>query len=300
MKPNKITIQQLSSLGHTRVIDYKGQLMISDHIAQEYLFEEPCRIDAILILACLRGRLDYVVNLEKNTVTEPCILVNMPENIIQFKGSENLEAYVVLVSSDLLNSMPYDLMQMAKTYLPVKHHFHASVPLEQLRPLIPFYELIKYSLSKINAETDEIVRSLLQAFLLSILGLMREHQVQEIEIDHTASRGSRQIFERFMEAVNHYHQQERQVQFYASKLCVTAKYLSMVIKEYSGKSPSDWICDYVIAEAKSLLLYSQMSAQEVAFHLNFPSQSSFGKFFKQQTGLSPTQYLKSLKETKGD
>lgn len=296
MKPNRITIEQLSSLGRTRVLDYKGVLMISDHIAQEYLFEEPCRIDAILILACLRGKLEYVVNLEHNTVTEPCILVNMPENIIQFRGSENLEAYAVLISSELLNTMPYDMMQMAKAYLPVKQHFHASVPLEEIKPLIPFYELIKYSLSKIGTETDEIVRSLLQAFLLNILGLMRDHQAHQIELDRTASRGSRQLFEKFMDALNLYHQQERQVQFYANKLCVTPKYLSMVVKEYSGKSPSDWICDFVIAEAKSLLHYSQMSAQEVAFHLNFPTQSSFGKFFKQKTGLSPMQYLKELKE----
>jgi len=296
MKPNRITIEQLSSLGRTRVLDYKGVLMISDHIAQEYLFEEPCRIDAILILACLRGKLEYVVNLEHNTVTEPCILVNMPENIIQFRGSENLEAYAVLISSELLNTMPYDMTQMAKAYLPVKQHFHASVPLEEIKPLIPFYELIKYSLSKIGTETDEIVRSLLQAFLLNILGLMRDHQAHQIELDRTASRGSRQLFEKFMDALNLYHQQERQVQFYANKLCVTPKYLSMVVKEYSGKSPSDWICDFVIAEAKSLLHYSQMSAQEVAFHLNFPTQSSFGKFFKQKTGLSPMQYLKELKE----
>ena len=141
-------------------------------------------------------------------------------------------------------------------------------------------------------ETDEIVRSLLQAFMLSILSLMRQHQTTVIDIDRTATRGNRQLFERFMEALSHYHQQERMVQFYADKLCVTPKYLSTVVKEYSGKSPSDWICEYVIAEAKSLLHYSQMSVQEVAFHLNFPTQSAFGKFFKQKTGFSPRQYVK--------
>jgi len=295
MKLNKITIQQLSSLGRTRVLDYRGQLMISDHIAQEYLFEEPCRIDAILILVCLRGKLEFVVNLEHNVVTEPSILVNMPENIIQFLGLENLEAYAILISSEMLNSLPNDMKQLANAYLPIKHYFHASVPLEEIAPLIPFYNLIRHSLQKTGPETDDIVRSLLQAFLLSILGLMREHQAQEIDANRLSTRSSSKLFERFMEALNAHHQQERQVKYYADKLCVTPKYLSMVVKEYSGKSPLDWICDYVIAEAKSLLHYSQMSAQEVAFHLNFPSQSAFGKFFKQKTGLAPTQYLKELK-----
>lgn len=292
MKLNKITIEQLSNLGRARVLDYKGLLMISDHIAQEYLFEEPCRIDAVLILVCLRGRLEYEVNLEHNVVTESSILVSMPENIVQFQGAENLEAYAILISSDLLNSLPMDMMQLANSYLPIKHHFHATVPLEQLAPLIPFYHLIRFSLSKTSPETDDIVRSLLQAFLLSILGLMREKQVAVTDIDLTSTKGSRQLFERFMDALTHYHQQERTVQFYADKLCITPKYLSMVVKNYSGKSPSDWICDYVIAEAKSLLHYSHLSAQEVAFRLNFPSQSAFGKFFKQKTGYSPREYDK--------
>lgn len=296
MNPNKITIQQLSDLGHTRVLDYKGQLMISDHIAREYLFEEPCRIDAVLILFCLRGRLEYIVNLEHNVVTEPSILVNMPENIIQLKGSENLEAYSVLISTDLLNSLPYDIRQNDNAFRSIKHHFSAAVPLDQLVPLIPFYELIKHYLQKTGPETEDIVRSLLMAFLLSIMGLMREHQVKEIDADRAESRSRRQLFERFMETLNHYHQQERQVQFYADKLCITPKYLSMVVKGYSGKSPSDWICEYVIAEAKSLLHYSRLSAQEVSFHLNFPSQSAFGKFFKQKTGMSPTQYIKEMKQ----
>ena len=292
-KLNRITIEQLCSNGRAQVLSYKGQLMISDHIAQEYLLEEPCRIDAITILVCLRGRLEYEVNLEQNVVKEPSILVNMPENIIQFLGSENLEAYAILVSTDLIKSMPYDMLQRANSLLTVKQHFHASVPLEHLSPLIPFYNLIKFSLSHLTPETDEIVRSLLQAFMLSIFGMMRTHQMTELEGDRTVARGTKQLFERFMDLLSRHHQQERQVQFYADKLCVTPKYLSMVVKEYSGKSPSDWICEYVIAEAKSLLHYSHLSAQEVAFRLNFPSQAAFGKYFKQNTGMSPREYTKA-------
>lgn len=293
MKLNRITIRQLSSMAHSGVLDYKGQLIISDHIAQEYLFAEPCRLDAVTILVCIRGRLDYEVNLEHNVVTTSSILVNMPENIIQFHSSENLEAYAILVSTELLQSIPNDLQQMAKAYLPIKQHFHATIPLQQMASLVPFYQLIESALSSNGPETDNIVRCLLEAFLLSLLALMREHQPKDIENDRTASRGSRVLSERFMELLSQHHQQERMVQFYADKLCVTPKYLSMVVKDYSGKNPSDWICEYVIAEAKSLLHYSQLSVQEVAFRLNFPTQSAFGKFFKQKTGVSPTQYLKS-------
>lgn len=293
MSLNRITIEQLCNLGRTRVLSYKGRLMVSDHIAQEYLFEEPCRIDAVLVLVCLRGRLKYEVNLEQYEMSGSGIVVNMPQNIIQFKGSENLDAYAILFSPEMLEAIPYDMRQLANSYLPIKHYFNAKVPLEIIEPLIPYYGLIKAYLSHPVLETEGIIGSLFQAFLLSVLSVVRQQQLQELEIDQSANRGSRLLYQRFMDLLTTFHQKERTVQFYADKLCVTPKYLSMAIKDFSGRNPSDWICDYVIAEAKSLLHYSQMSVQEVTFRLNFPTQSAFGKFFKQKTGFSPTEYLKN-------
>ena len=46
----------------------------------------------------------------------------------------------------------------------------------------------------------------------------------------------------------------------------------------------------MLLEAKNLLTYYDMSIQEIAYRLNFSTQSFFGKYFKHQTGLSPTQY----------
>lgn len=292
MSLNRITIEQLSNIGRTRVLSYKGKLMVSDHIAQEYLFEEPCRIDAFLVLVILRGKLMYEVNLEQYEMEGSGIVVNMPTNIIQFKGSENLDAYAILFSTEMIESSPYDLRQLANSYLPIKHYFRAKVPLEIIEPLIPYYGLMKAYLSHPVPETDGIIGSLFQAFLLSVLSVIRQNQLQALDIDQSANRGSRLLYQRFLDLVTQHHQQERTVQFYADKLCVTPKYLSMAIKEFSGRNPSDWICDYVIAEAKSLLHYSQISIQEVTFRLNFPTQSAFGKFFKQKTGYSPTEYQK--------
>ena len=68
------------------------------------------------------------------------------------------------------------------------------------------------------------------------------------------------------------------------------KYLSSVVKEVSGKTAARWIDESVILEAKALLKYSGMSIQEIAYHLNFSTQSFFGKYFKQHTGTSPSRY----------
>ena len=88
------------------------------------------------------------------------------------------------------------------------------------------------------------------------------------------------------------YKQERSVAFYADKLCVTAKYLSLISKEVSGQPAGNWIDEYVILEAKTLLKSSQMSIQEIADSLNFANQSFFGKYFKHHTGISPKEYRK--------
>lgn len=86
---------------------------------------------------------------------------------------------------------------------------------------------------------------------------------------------------------------ERSVAYYARRMCITPKYLTTLIKRISNKSVSEWIDEYVILEAKTLLKYSNMSIQEIAYHLNFPNQSFFGSYFKRNTGLSPSQYKQS-------
>ena len=73
---------------------------------------------------------------------------------------------------------------------------------------------------------------------------------------------------------------------------MSAGYLSTVIKNVSGKTAAEWIDDYVILEAKSLLKSTNLTIQQISDGLNFPSQSFFGKYFKRQTGISPKEYKK--------
>ena len=93
-----------------------------------------------------------------------------------------------------------------------------------------------------------------------------------------------------MTLLHMYHDRERSIQFYADKMCLTPKYISGMIKTYSGKCALDWINDYVVIEAKMMLRYTTMTVQEISNSLNFPTQSAFGKYFKQQVGVGPKQY----------
>lgn len=93
-----------------------------------------------------------------------------------------------------------------------------------------------------------------------------------------------------MGLLSEYHSRERSLAFYADKMYLTPKYVSRIIKEYSGKRAIDWISEYVIAEASIMLSHTDLTVQEIAYKLNFPTQSAFGKYFKEATGVSPKRF----------
>lgn len=95
---------------------------------------------------------------------------------------------------------------------------------------------------------------------------------------------------KFIIAVSESFRERREVSWYAERLCITPKHLSAVCKETSGRTAGEWIESYVTMEAKVLLKSTDMTIQEIAAKLNFANQSFFGKYFKHQTGLSPTAY----------
>ena len=90
--------------------------------------------------------------------------------------------------------------------------------------------------------------------------------------------------------VNQYADKEHNIAFYADQLCLTPNHLGTTIREVSGMTVLDWIHLRIIQQAKLLLMYSDLPVGEVSEQLNFSSPSSFCKFFKKKTGITPLQY----------
>ena len=142
-----------------------------------------------------------------------------------------------------------------------------------------FISLVEQELK--GSETDfssEIIGGLIAATIYKVGDILTHYLTEHPEVDSPIHNRAEEYFRQFT------------VGFYARQLCITPKYLTTLIKRISGKSVSEWIDNYVILEAKTLLKYSNMSVQEIAYYLNFPNQSFFGSYFKRNAGMSPSQY----------
>jgi len=128
----------------------------------------------------------------------------------------------------------------------------------------------------------------------SHVNIITAYIINQIEKETSANVSTtyhERIFNQFMKDVRTFYAKERKVNFYADRLCFSSKYMATIIKEVSGRNPSDWIRDYVLLNAKAMLNSGEYSVQQVADLLNFPNPSFFGKYFRLYVGCTPKEYL---------
>ena len=97
------------------------------------------------------------------------------------------------------------------------------------------------------------------------------------------------IFNQFLISVYEHCHRERTVQFYADEQHLSPYYFSTIIRGKSGKSALQWIENVTMTYARQYLNDSAMSIKQIAEHLNFPDQSTFGRYFKHREGCTPSE-----------
>ena len=114
---------------------------------------------------------------------------------------------------------------------------------------------------------------------------------------HSEMKRSDSILKEFGELLAQNIRTETSVGFYAEKLCISKQYLSLLVKEKTLVTISTVIASMRIEMAARLLRDPDLSIQQIAEQMSFSDQSSFGKFFKKHTGLSPLKYRQNLRKT---
>ena len=152
-----------------------------------------------------------------------------------------------------------------------------------------FYSLI---ISVINDNENlfskDIIRTLIRAALLFLCSLI-ERSVPD-KNTKTAITGRKSILKDFLSLISSEVVKHRSVSYYASKLCITPKYLTVVCRRESGKTASDWINEYVNQDINYYLKNTNNTVKEIADLLGFENLSFFGKYVKTNFGKSPRNF----------
>ena len=268
-----------------------GECIAANSASEMEIFRFPSRLDAFIIGVGTEGETSLTSNLQEFRLKKNSLFIFNPKDILQVQSNDRFKAHLIVITPDFLKRINIDTKRMMPLFLQF-----GSLPCMELthaesQSLRSFISMVEQELK--GPETDfssEIIGGLIAATIYKVGDILTHYLTEHPEVDSPIHNRAEEYFRQFTELLGEHYKHERSVGFYARQLCITPKYLTTLIKRISGKSVSEWIDSYVILEAKTLLKYSNMSVQEIAYYLNFPNQSFFGSYFKRNAGMSPSQY----------
>lgn len=262
-----------------------------------YIEGRTLRMKAFTLILCTDGMENGSVNLRDVSINKGSLLMSFPGNVLKIEsGYPMATVRGIMLSQDFMRMMNVDVKNSMPLFMRLAYNPMIHLTQKQQEDIERYLDLLENISDNDNlAHRDQIVSGLVSSMFFRISD-MYEQSTQVANTKELSVRNRREeYFAKFITLLSNNFKRERTVGFYAEQMCVTPKYLSLLIKEFSGKSAAEWIDYYVITEAKTLLRYSTMSIQEVAYELSFSSQSFFGKYFKHLTGMSPSEYKLSGK-----
>lgn len=268
-----------------------GECIAANSVSEMEIFRFPSRLNALIIGVGTEGETSLTSNLQEFRLKKDSLFIFSPKHILQVQSNNRFKAHLIVIAPDFLKRINIDTKRMMPLFLQF-----GSLPCMELthaesQSLRSFISMVEQELK--GSETDfssEIIGGLIAATIYKVGDILTHYLTEHPEVDSPIHNRAEEYFRQFTELLGEHYKHERSVGFYARQLCITPKYLTTLIKRISGKSVSEWIDNYVILEAKTLLKYSNMSVQEIAYYLNFPNQSFFGSYFKRNAGMSPSQY----------
>lgn len=287
----------LSERGGSAHLD--KQILLLDNVEDDYLdadvedffAKHPFKIAFTFVLFCLEGSFRFRLNLQDFELHSDDVLMGPAGTIGQYCGMrEGTKVALIAFIHDsfpVTNQSGLSMLLKRQRVLTPMAHLSENV----MEECMTVYGLMK---AKIKETENPFLRDSLLGYMQVVTydvvnALLASNKEREAAPKEKFGR-SQELYNRFMEEVQQHYTQERSITYYADRLCVTPKYLSQVVHRVSGRFAGDWIADFVILEARALLKSRKYTIQQIADMLNFANQSFFGKYFKEKTGVSPSEY----------
>lgn len=264
------------------------------------------RFNGMILFVVRSGKISFAVNMEHFQLGAHNLLIAGSNSIVTVEPDtiEDLDAYALFIGDELMHDLNFEISIINSLPITSRRSPLQHLTSEEVEHLAGYFELLDLNVRRNTNEavrtfSKGISRSLLTSlfYQLVVLSSFRQKSVSQPE-DSTSDverpRTRRMLYtHEFVRLVQKHFRLEHSVGFYANKLCISSKYLSLVVKETTGRSAADIIDEFLLLEAKNLLRLSGKNIQQVAYELNFSNQSSFGKYFKNLTGMSPSEFQNS-------
>jgi YesN/AraC family two-component response regulator len=231
------------------------------------------------------------VNYGDQTIQDPdsYLVFHSPNLVYSFAHNNALEGYVIYFKPEAFSFFKpefhrqFTLFDLHRTNLFKFEHSMFS-------QLAPHFEAVFTAYEQSDKDRHLEAR-------LKLLGLLCHLEGFALERNKETMPATRQehLLRNFIRLIDNNYIYKRTVKEYADLLSVSTNYLSQSVKQVSGRNALTFIAERLATEAKSLIQYTDFEIAQIAYQLNFSDPTNFGKFFKKQTGLSPSAFRQQRK-----
>lgn len=246
----------------------------------------PRIVDAAGVCICLEGEAEVVIESRSYRMHPGDMCVVFPNDILHATHkSSNFVGYTLACTPNFLMSV--NVPSSTPVYLYIKENPCISIAPKEQEELIKMCDFLKeHSTRKNHPCREEISKHLASAIIYEVIGIYRRGEPLQ---QQPYSRKSKLYFE-FTQLITRNFNKQKNVDFYAGKLCITPRYLSAICKEIAGITATEYINHHILVNARTLLANTDMTILQISEELNFPNASFFTQFFKKHEKMTPKMY----------
>jgi len=203
----------------------------------------------------------------------------------QFLFAKEIEGYLIRFKDNIL---PAVLSSKEGYYYNILHQIsqHQDLTIETSDSAL-VQVLLQHMLTEYEMQTAKVIDlSLNQHLLYPLLILMHRYSSSQIKKqDYQQNQ-----YIQFINLLEEHYKQYHTLDYYAPKLGITKRQLSLICQEKTGKTAKQLVNERILTEAKRLLKYTTLSLKEISDRLGFNTLAYFCRRFKLGVGKTPSEY----------
>ncbi|MBO4906524.1 MAG: AraC family transcriptional regulator [Bacteroidaceae bacterium] len=253
---------------------------------------------------CQRGHAEVIINEHNCHISRGDVYFYTPSTYVSVTSiSDDLEGIAVKCQLDfvfpLLERIANGQQIMMVREDPCVHLTEEQQQsLEQMTSMLQAHQQLLFQSSP-SSGSYHVLQQLVISIAESTFYELLYYYADKRRMAAASIDGLDRVFYGFLYSLLKHCREQREVAYYAEEQCLSPRYFSSIIKKKSGRSALQWIIQMVISAASQQLLYTDKSIKEIAQYFNFPSQSFFGKYFKQYVGVGPKEFRNMKRGGKG-
>ena len=254
------------------------------NLIKDQIVGQPTLMPEMRILMIKNGWAEPVINMMERRFETGDLVFLGTNGILQYKDASSDVQGIGLSISDELFSLAIG-NRIPQAFDGHLRHFQLHLQPEEQEYLDQLH-LMLYRHLRQQDGSSQVTLHLLSAFLWYVDHLWSQH-----EQTHRQSQSREQrLFTDFIQLVSEFAPEHHTIDFYASHLCLTPRYMSTIVRQVSGKSAKQWIDAALVTRIKIELKHTDKSVANICDDFNFPNPSFLTKFFKRMTGMTPSQF----------